>query len=151
MFRPRIFLNQQKVDRLAEMVYQLIKITPLSPGTHVTFKRTQENSGYFPREIWMIRLYLAPNITENNWFCSSPGIKPALNADYLQKWISKKEGKVDEYRSKCSEIWLLIVVDESRNPSTMDISWAASIHRYHTKFDRVFIFWNASSIKLNFN
>jgi len=144
MFRQGKFIKKQCVDHLAEIVFRIIARTPLTPGTTITLRRKRVNFKYFPAEIAMIRIYWHPNIKENNWFCSSPGSIPELTAADFQEKIDRKEPKVDEYRSNCSELWLLIVADDFRNPSTLDISADAAIHHYHTKFDRVFIFWNAT-------
>lgn len=144
MFRPRVIFGKQKVTRLAEMISQLIERSPVTPGTPITLKRTKQNSEYFPIEIAMIHLYCHPNGKENRWRCSSAGFIPEITADYLQEKINQKEHKVDNYRSQCSELWLLIVADNLRIPSTLDLSKSASMHHYHTKFDRVFFFWNAT-------
>ena len=143
MFRPRVILRKQKVAHLADMVSRLIERTPLTPGIPIALKLIKENSEYFPIEIARIYLYSHPNVKENLWRCSSAGFIPELTADYLQEKIDQKEQKLDDYRSQCSELWLLIVADDLRIPSTVDISGAASIHRYRTRFDRVFFFWNA--------
>jgi hypothetical protein len=144
MFRPRVILRKRKVTSLAKMVSQLIERTPLSPGTPITLKRIKGNSEYFPIEIAMIHLYSHPNGKENLWRCSSAGFIPEITADYLQEKIDQKEQKLDNYMSQCLEIWLLIVADDLRIPSTIDISGSASIHRYRTRFDRVFFFCNAT-------
>jgi len=134
MFRPRAGLRKQKVAHLAEMVSRLIERTPLRPGIPITLKRTKENSGYFPIEIARILLYSQPNGKESLWRCSSAGLIAELTADCLQEKIDQKEQKLDEYRSRCSELWLLIVADDLRIPSTLDVSDSASAHRYRTRF-----------------
>ena len=144
-FRRRIFIEKQKVDHLAEILSRLIERTQIIPGTLITIKRTRENSEYFPIEITTIRLYSHPDGKENLWICFSEGSIPEITADYLQGWIIKKEEKVEDYRSKCSEVWLLIVADYSRIPTTLDISDDAAAHCYRTNFDRVFFFWHSIS------
>jgi hypothetical protein len=144
MFRPKVNIRKQDVTRLADIVARLIEKTPLTPGIPISLKRTRENSNYFPIEIAMIHLYSHPNGNESLWRCSSAGFIPEITANYLQEKIDQKEEKYDVYRSQCSELWLLIVADDLRIPSFLDMSGSASLHHYRTRFDRIFFFWNAS-------
>jgi len=144
MFRPKVILRKQEVALLADSVARLIERTPLTPGTPISLKRTRENSKYFPIEIAMIHLYSHLNGKESLWRCSSVGSIPKITANYLQEKIDQKEEKFDVYRSQCSELWLLIVADDLRIPSSLDITGSASIYHYRTRFDRIFFFWNAS-------
>jgi hypothetical protein len=107
-------------------------------------QRTRENSEHFPKEIAMIHIYCHPNGKENRWVCSSIGYIPEITPEQLQEKIDKKEQKLNSYTSKCSEIWLLIVADDLRIPSTVDLTASASGHHYITRFNRIFFFWNGS-------
>jgi hypothetical protein len=78
------------------------------------------------------------------WRCSSAGFIPQITPIQLQEKIDKKDQKLDNYKFKCSKRWLLIVADDLRVPSTVDITVLASTHRYITRFDRVFFFWNST-------
>lgn len=144
LFRPRVRLRKEVVTSLAKAVSSIIESAQLKPGIPITLKRTKENSDYFPVEIAMMHLYSHPTGKENFWRCSSAGTIPKLTADYLQEKINQKDKKLDDYRSRCPILWLLVVADDLRIPSTMDISSPASLHHYETSFDRVFFFWNAT-------
>jgi len=145
LFNPIKPLSEQKVSQLAEMASRIIERTKLTPGIPIILKRTKENSEYFPIEITRIHLYSHPKGKENRWMPSSIGTIQELTIRDLQIKVADKEQYVDIYRSRCSEVWLLIVADYSRIPTTLDISDDAVAHFYHTKFDRVFFFWYSSS------
>ncbi len=141
MFRSGILLKKKRIDHLAVSIYQIIKRESLLPGQIITLHRTHVNYRYFPSEIAMIHIAAQPNGENNFWYCSSAGIIPDVDADYIQEKIDSKKQEIDFYRSRCSEIWLLIVAEYLRIPKAINISRDAVLHHYHTQFNRVFIFW----------
>jgi hypothetical protein len=132
---------------------QLIEATPIKPGDPITIKRTKINLEHFPKEIMMLHVCIQHK--ENKWRSSSSGWIPEIAPEYLQERIDQKELKLETYKSKCSELWLLIVADNLRIPSSVDLSDIAINHRYSTGFNRIFFFWNSSrsyvELKLNTN
>ncbi len=137
-------MSKKDVNQLAEAIVKLIELTPMEPGNPITIKRTTENSEYFPNEIVLFHIYAHPNGKENKWCSSSAGWIPKITPEYLQERIDQKEQKLDNYKSKCSELWLLIVADDLRIPSSVDLPELASAHQYSTRFNRVFFFWNST-------
>ncbi|PKN94834.1 MAG: hypothetical protein CVU44_03240 [Chloroflexi bacterium HGW-Chloroflexi-6] len=144
LFNHKTKLGRKDVDRLAERVVHLVITTPIEPGTPITRKRNRENSEYFPNEIVMLHIYAHPNGKENKWRSSSAGWIPEITPEYLQEIINQKEKKLDNYKSKCSEMWLLIVADDLRIPSSVDLTVLALAHQYSTRFNRIFFFWNST-------
>lgn len=144
LFNHRVIMNKKDVNRLAEAIVRLIGMTPIELGNPITINRTTENSEYFPNEIVRLRIYAHPNGKENKWRSSSAGRIPEITPEYLQEKIDQKEQKLDNYESKCSEVWLLIVADDLRIPSSIDLAELASSHKYSTRFNRVFFFWNST-------
>lgn len=142
LFNPRVKIIKQDVHRIAEMVFQLIEVAPIESGGYIMLKRDRGNSEYFPQEIAMIHMH--PNKRDNMWRCSSIGIIPEITQEQLQEKIDKKEQKLDSYTQNCSEIWLLIVADDLRVPSSVDLTQSALTYQYKTRFDRAFFFWNSS-------
>jgi hypothetical protein len=141
-FDPRIPIGKEKdFDSLANKIAYLIELTLIDQNLPLTIKHTKENFEYFPKEIARICLYPCSN-GNGKWHCSSSGFIPAITSADLQDKINIKEPKIDTYKIKCSEIWLLIVADDNRNPSTLDLTFEAANHSYKTRFDRVFFFWN---------
>jgi len=144
LFNHRVMIGKKDVNRIAEAVERLIGMTPIKPGNPITIKRTIENSEYFPNEIVMLHVYAHPNGKENKWRSSSAGWIPEITPEYLQEIIDQKGQRLENYKSKCSELWLLIVADDVRIPSSVDLSEVALAHQYFTRFNRVFFFWNLS-------
>jgi hypothetical protein len=143
-FNQKVNIRKKEIDRLAKMVLNLVETTPIVLGEPITLKRTKENAEYFPIEVVMVHIYAHPKIKENSWHSSSAGRIPKLTPEYLQDKINRKELKLDHYNTRCEEIWLLIVADDFRIPSTVDLSELVLVHRYISRFNRVFFFWNST-------
>lgn len=143
-FNHRIRLRKTEVDRLAKAIMHLVETTPIEPGLSITIMRSAENSINFPNEIAMLHINAHSLGKETKWFCSSAGWIPEVTPEDIQKKINHKETKLSSYKSRCSEIWLLLVIDDLRIPSSVDSSREASTYQYSTRFDRVFIFWNST-------
>jgi hypothetical protein len=144
LFNNRVLMGKKDVNHLAEAVVRLIGMTPIKPGNPITIKRTTENSECFPNEIVMLHIYAQPNGKENKWRSSSAGWIPEITPEYLQEIIDQKEQRLDNYQFKCSELWLLIVADDLRIPSSVDLTGLAMAHQYSARFNRVFFLWNLS-------
>jgi hypothetical protein len=143
LFNPRVEISKRDINRIAEAIVCLVDRTPVKPGNTIALKRTREDSVYFPTEI--AHIYICrQNGKENVWFCSSSGFVPQITPKQIQEKINAKNQKLDSYKSRCSELWLLLVADYLRIPSMIDLTELAHTHHYVTRFDRVFFFWNSS-------
>jgi hypothetical protein len=143
-FNYRATINKQDIDRLTKAVVNLVEKTHVEPKGTVTLKKTKDNSDDFPNEILRIHISDSPNGKESQWRCSSAGFIPKLTPEHLQQKIDQKEQKLDNYNSDCSEIWLLIVADNSRIPTSIELSELATEYQYSSRFERVFLFWNST-------
>ena len=150
-FNERIMIGKKDgksladaIDRLAKAVVRLLEMAPIVPGNSIIIERTKENSKEFPDEIRRLYVYAYPNGKENRWKSLSPGWIPEITPEDVQEKIDKKEPKLDSYKTKCSELWLLIVAHNVEKSTSIDLSEAAISHYYSTKFDRVFFFWNST-------
>jgi hypothetical protein len=66
-----------------------------------------------------------------------------LTTEAISKTISKKEAKIDTYKSlkEIKECWLLIVIDGASSDSSFEIK-LKRLPTHLTQFDKVFIFDN---------
>jgi hypothetical protein len=140
-FMSRSKMGKQDVGRIAEMICHLVDDAVADLPTFATLTRTPQNAERFPAEVSCIEVVRQSRDTR--WCCSGNSFVRELSPEQLQATIDKKEQKVNSYREKCAEIWLLIVADDVRPPSTLDLAPSAVTHPYATTFDRVFVFWDA--------
>jgi hypothetical protein len=56
----------------------------------------------------------------------------------LQESIDRKNDRYKEYRKKCEECWLLIVVNRSKDSQAFEITEEMLQHKYSSEFDRTF-------------
>jgi hypothetical protein len=144
LFNPRVVIGKKDVDHLAKAIVNLIEMTPIESGLPITLRRTRENLAFFPIGIVMLHICDHVKGKGNKWFSSSAGWIPEVSSQYLQEKITNKEQKLDLYKTKCLEIWLLLVADNARIPSSVDLNQVELMHHYSTKYNRVFLFWNST-------
>lgn len=56
----------------------------------------------------------------------------------LQESIDRKNDRYKEYRKKCEECWLVIVVNRSKDSQALEITEEMLQHKYNSEFDRTF-------------
>lgn len=139
-FRPHYDakrLTRKRENHFINELTQLIEteIAPLSD------QRVSIDFRKLPKELTALYLGSTSTIGQNFVAENMSGGSPSYSSERLQEIINSKNKKVQSYREKCKEIWLLIVAD-NYNLS----SWANSLsqgvqkHQYNSQFDRVFFF-----------
>jgi hypothetical protein len=68
------------------------------------------------------------------------GFEPELPTSLVEKRIEDKNTKLPDYRSRCSVVWLMIVVDGGRPSTFFDVSGQALDKTYESGFDRIYLF-----------
>lgn len=141
---PDIEIKKSDIEEIAKKVVNVIESTNIKVSETICLHPTANNSNIFPKEIGRLYISTPKNQKEGLWKWSGSGWYIELSPKLIQDEIGKKEDKLAIYKLKCEIEWLLLVADDSRNPSFLDISDSSIKHIYKTKFDRVFIFWNAA-------
>jgi len=144
-FAPRVRLRKKEVAGTAQTISALVAESLSILGSdifsEVTVKCNSENADRFPSQVRLIEIRRQSK--DHNWFCNCAGWVVEITPEQLQETICKKEQKLASYRARCSDVWLLIVADNARIPSTVDLEESAISYRYATDFNRVFFFWNS--------
>ncbi len=144
-FHPRSHLSRKNVEALAQEIVSVIGETKIQPGKSLTLKRVSRQQITLPTEVSRLYLQRPTRATKqgDRWCCSSAGFVPELTEQHIQAKIDGKEKKLEKYRGRCSEIWLLMVADNLRFPNSVELTESALNNRYTTQFDRVFFFWDS--------
>ncbi|HTV39551.1 MAG TPA: hypothetical protein VMF08_03175 [Candidatus Sulfotelmatobacter sp.] len=75
------------------------------------------------------------------WRAPLASFVPTVTAEKIQSILSGKNARCDDYRSKCDEIWLIIVMDRFRASSFSLLPPLVMDHAYSHKFDSAFLFF----------
>ena len=92
---------------------------------------------------------------ETKWSAVGKAETPeALTANELQEAVDEKDDKIEEYRQKCSEVWLLLVlplIPSPTKPAFGQWRWPefGAQWQVETGFDRVFVHEEDSSEPLH--
>ena len=137
-FNPQYRLVKLEVPDTARAVLDLV----LATGTSSRFelKETEENTEHWPQQIARIVGLRNPSLTKRTWSPTDAGCVPDLHPDLVQMVISRKNRRVQDYRRRCTEIWLLLVADGFGISSTVTVTHHVTRHNYDSEFDRIFLF-----------
>jgi len=124
---------KKDVVPVAEAIAKLVSDT----AAHVDWSLKVVNDGQLPECIDDILMYRPAGLTEPFVGFTATTWVPPVAEDELRKIVLNKEKKLDAYRRRCSEVWLVIVIDGFRIASLSELPPDAS--RVTTAFDRVIV------------
>lgn len=137
-------IDGKDVDRIARELASCVE--------HLLGEGLQENTWYVieawremrrskpvPEGIRLLHLEIVPRPGLELWGPTRGGAVPDLQISEIQTVIDGKNRRVPDYLLKCSEVWLLIVVEGSSPATHFGMEVATSGHRYASAFSRVFL------------
>ena len=136
-------LSKKKINKIAKLLVDLVKKNIPNPGCSKILSNDENNNINLPKEITGISIYRFSennNVNKSYWFPVEADYIEKLDPEYLQELINKKNEKVSEYRKKCNEIWLLMIIDTMNISSLLEISEEIHETYFKSSFDRIFIF-----------
>jgi hypothetical protein len=141
-------IRKADVPRIAEGLAAVVaRIAPVVPGVSVEVESWSYNRtapGAIPEQVEELYIIRPTRLdAESLWGVARAGTVPDLTRDRIQRVIDVKGAKLAEYRSRCEEVWLLLVVD-GFSPAT-DLRLPEGFDETFTfLFHRVFYFHNFS-------
>jgi hypothetical protein len=140
LFDEHIKLGKNKVNELGKIIAEIA-----ANNCKIDFGPMfciNDNNSELPDEIFEIILHKYESTKSVNVDNPKFVWVKTLGANELKNEIFKKEALITEYRKKCDEIWLLMVVDEFDPASIFSVSEDAKNFIYETAFDKIFLFNN---------
>ena len=133
-------MGKRKVDRLAEQLVDIVKENiPTENKAYTTIRRTLTNN-MLPSELSMVKVVRLDSIEESKFYPTGiGGAIPEIPAEFIEEAINLKNKKVEEYRSRCDKIWLLLVVDGFLPSSWFEVKGPALEETYKSNFDKTYI------------
>ncbi len=75
------------------------------------------------------------------WNAPLASFVPTVNPQQIQDILNEKNSRCADYRKKCDEVWLLIVVDRFKASSFSMIPEGITEHDYTHEFDAAYLFF----------
>lgn len=127
-------LNREQVaDRLATLVESM----PVG-STHVHWRNDYEDPSL--DAVAFVTALAVPEASMSHWGVSRAGWRAKLSTELLRSAIEAKNEKVQAYRAKADEVWLLLAVEGSRPSQFFDPEVPPEPSDLASKFDRTYWF-----------
>ena len=82
-----------------------------------------------------------PHMEKSNWDSANiSNYGKTIDASFVQERIDIKNERYSDYREKCDEVWLIIVIDGHSKDSDIDVGSEVLRATFKTDFDRIYIF-----------
>jgi hypothetical protein len=119
-FSGRITLDKKKGDQIAELIAHQIQSMSLQNSQAVAWRSSEDENEErsLSESVDMIHTDKVPELRFARWTVARPGLVATLTPKHLQEVIDKKAKKINGYKKKADEIWLLIFADRTL-PSQM--------------------------------
>jgi hypothetical protein len=139
-FNPSYIPSKRDVPRLADAIANWAAAHVPEEGSSFSEDYDWDNREYFPDEVNHLGIWRSAGFEKS--FFSSPGAAfiPELARSDIERALRLKEPKVQTYRKKCEEAWLLINCDGGRLSNVFELEDAVLEEDFESSFDRVFLF-----------
>lgn len=138
-------LRKNDLDQLAEQIVHLVSSMDVPIGEFETIESSWKYPSRLPDQLLSITVARLGTLKQSSWLANDVGFMPECAVKEIQFILDSKESKVDDYRERCSEIWLLIAVDGFGLSSNADFPQNLQDAIYSSSFDRAFLFVNQES------
>lgn len=132
--------GKRDVQRLSDAIADWAANHIPAAGTSFSEEYNWENREYFPSEVNHLSIFSFAGVEKS--FFSSPGAAfiPELRRNDIERALHLKEPKVETYRKKCEEAWLLINCDGGCLSNVFKLSDEVLDEVFDSSFDRAFLF-----------
>lgn len=137
-------------DQLADRIASLVESMPLE-SAHVHWRNEYEDSSL--DAVAFVTALAVPEASMSHWGVARPGWRAKLATETLRSAIDAKNEKIQAYRAKADEVWLLLAVEGSRPSQFFDPDVPPATSDLASMFDRTYwfnsmhdqvIFWRGS-------
>jgi hypothetical protein len=138
-------IDAKQLFKISENISKLLLPVDLEPNELKQIDLYNNESEYL-NVLNSILLHKRIGLNEPNFSPLSMGWTKELRPQRIINEIKSKEEKIDDYRKKCDEIWLLIVADDFTNASSVDLSNETLKYSYETDFVKLFFYWHFQKV-----
>lgn len=132
---------KRQIDSIAKALVRIVEKNIPKQNETTEIKRTWRANDPLPKEVSSVTIIRFGNREKSEWApIGLGGAVPEIPHEFVQESINRKNMKVGEYRYRCDEIWLLIVVYGFLPSTWFDVSGSALEQHYISDFDRTYLF-----------
>ncbi|KAA3617861.1 MAG: hypothetical protein D8M58_00055 [Calditrichaeota bacterium] len=131
----------QRYDLAKKLKDLIIQNLPGKDST-VRVNNNFEDLENFPEYFDSIRISNFSFLTKNYWQVPVAGFVQKNFIQELQDIINVKNTKLDSYKEKCEECWLLVVADSNFPSSFFDPDIETKNYKYKCNFEKAFCMWD---------
>lgn len=131
--------TKRRQKTLARELAELVAVAVPEAGTRVTLENTGLPGSHFPQELHSIEVARFNSLGRNSWAAPVADYTPRLAPLDISHIIKTKEPKLAGYKQRCTQVWLLIVIEGFRPSSFAEITQAVTHKSYETGFDKVLL------------
>jgi len=99
-----------------------------------------DNRAYFPEEVHLVSAWRFSSLERSFFSTPSAAFIPDMSREDIERALLSKANKVERYRQKCDQIWLVINCDGRNLSNVFDVDEELFRTTFETPFDRVFVF-----------
>lgn len=91
-----------------------------------------------PSAFFSLSIFRLPQKNIYDWIVNEAAVQINIRIEEIQDSINKKNLLYDDYRKKCDECWLLLMINIFRDSQSFEISQIIN-HCFNSKFEKVFL------------
>ena len=133
--------KKQSIDTIAAELVHFVKKRIPEQNSYKEVKRTSKIDDPLSKVVYSVTILRFETLTRSSWIpIGISGAIGILPPEFVQQRIDKKNPRVQDYKQKCDEIWLVIVVYGLLPSSFFEVSGKVISETYSSNFDRTYLF-----------
>jgi hypothetical protein len=139
-FNDAQHVPKRRAREVADKIVALVEHSLPPRGGEILVRSDRQSTASFPQELAAFRVSRLVSYEGSYWHADGPAVwVERLTPDKVQRTLTSKESKVQSYRSRVRDVWLLLVVHGWRESSLMDVPESVTMSRYRSGFDAAFL------------
>lgn len=151
-FSDRITLDKKKGDQIAELIANQIQTMSPQNSQAAVWRSSEDENAENPLSESVVLMHAlgVPDRRFARWTVARPGLVATLTPKHIQEVIDKKAKKINSYKKKAEEVWLLIVADRTRPSQKFSVMPDFPLSSISSPFARTFYYGYVSDEVLSF-
>jgi hypothetical protein len=144
--------DKRKVDQIAELIADQIQSMSRQDSERSDWTSREDEKEENPLSEWVSSIFTwrVPELHFARWSPNSAGIVCTLTPAHLQEEIDKKAYKINDYKKRAEELWLLIVADRTRSSQKFSVMPEFPLDSISSPFAKTFYYGYGSDEVLSF-